>query len=129
MAADTGAAMQIDWPIFFLEWFHCFPEICLAGCGICCTDHDLQRIETWNFVERIAMQMVLNIEGMSCSHCQARVARALESVSGVEDVDVDLYSGVARIEAAEGTEMDLLIGAVNDAGYRAYGALSEDQES
>lgn len=40
---------------------------------------------------------VFKIEGMSCSHCQAAVERAVKSLSGVKSVEVDLTSGKALV--------------------------------
>lgn len=36
------------------------------------------------------MERVIFIEGMMCAHCQSHVKNALEAVSGVESVDVEL---------------------------------------
>jgi copper chaperone len=59
----------------------------------------------------------LKISGMSCQHCASAVARALESVSGVSAVEVDLASGSARIVGV--APAPDLIRAVTDAGYAA----------
>ncbi len=72
------------------------------------------------------MIKVLTISGMTCGHCQARVTRALEAVSGVRNAEVDLASGEARVETDDGVEIDLLIRAVDEAGYRAFAAATED---
>lgn len=59
----------------------------------------------------------LKIEGMSCLHCISAVARALKSVPGVMEADVDLTSGLARIEGTASPEA--LVQAVTEAGYAA----------
>lgn len=59
----------------------------------------------------------LKITGMTCNHCVARVKKALESVTGVESVEVILEPGGATINSNADT--DLLIAAVKDAGYDA----------
>ncbi|WP_037340877.1 CopZ family metallochaperone [Salinisphaera hydrothermalis] len=60
----------------------------------------------------------LKIEGMSCQHCVAAVNEALAEVNGVERVvDVDLNSGIAKIEGDADTEA--LLAAVREEGYEA----------
>lgn len=59
----------------------------------------------------------LKIDGMSCTHCSAAVTRALESVPGVEQVQVDLAAGRATVAGA--AALDELVAAVAEEGYRA----------
>jgi copper chaperone len=59
----------------------------------------------------------LKVSGMSCQHCSGAVARALESVSGVESVQVDLATGLARIDGD--ASIEALVEAVAEAGYEA----------
>lgn len=63
------------------------------------------------------------IEGMSCSHCVAAVRSALEGVSGaaVESVDV----GRAVVDAGPEATREMLVAAVEDAGYTVSGGQSE----
>ena len=44
------------------------------------------------------MNKTIKIEGMSCEKCVAHVKDALEEVSGIEKVTVDLKEGKAVIE-------------------------------
>ena len=59
----------------------------------------------------------LKITGMTCNHCVASVKKALESVAGVESVEVILEPGSASINGNADT--DALIAAVKAAGYAA----------
>ena len=59
----------------------------------------------------------LKVSGMTCSHCQSSVKDALEAVPGVTGVEVDLASGVTRIEGEANTQQ--LVAAVEAAGYQA----------
>jgi copper chaperone len=59
----------------------------------------------------------LNIEGMTCDHCQKAVKSALEGVDGVTAAEVDLETGRARVEG--GADVTRLVAAVEDEGYRA----------
>lgn len=40
------------------------------------------------------------VGGMTCNHCAANVAKALESVAGTEDVQVSLHDGTAKVRGA-----------------------------
>lgn len=59
----------------------------------------------------------LNIKGMTCGHCVASVKIALESIPGVDKVDVTLHPGEATIEGS--ADKSALIGAVQKEGYQA----------
>ena len=63
----------------------------------------------------------LKIEGMDCSHCVARVQKALAEVSGVSLVEVVLEPGSASV-TGEGVSLDDLVEAVDRAGYTASAA-------
>ena len=62
-----------------------------------------------------SMKTTLKVNGMMCMHCVSHVKSALEKVSGVTEVNVDLQKGIAEV----GGEFDLnaAIAAVKDAGY------------
>lgn len=60
----------------------------------------------------------LNVSGMSCGHCVARVEKALAGVSGVERVQVSLDAGAAFVTAGD-ADRAALVKAVEEAGYRA----------
>lgn len=59
----------------------------------------------------------LKIEGMMCAHCQKAVQKALQSVPGVQEVQVDLEGKKATVQAAEGVAPESLEAAVTEAGY------------
>ncbi|KLT72562.1 hypothetical protein PL75_07600 [Neisseria arctica] len=64
--------------------------------------------------------VTLNIEGMTCGGCVNSVTRILEAVEGVEKAHVDLASGRAVINIAEGkTDTAQLIEAIENAGFDA----------
>lgn len=67
--------------------------------------------------ERInKMKKQIIIEGMSCSHCAARVEKALHKLEGVS-AKVDLSAKAANLELAKEVSDDALRAAVEDAGY------------
>ena len=62
------------------------------------------------------MQKVkLQIEGMSCGHCLSAVRQALAAVPGVRVATVQL--GRAEVEVPDEAGSDLLVSAVEGAGY------------
>lgn len=63
------------------------------------------------------MKKTIRIEGMSCGHCTARVKKALEGLTGVTSVEVDLSANIATIEADDTVTDDALKSAIDDAGY------------
>jgi Cu+-exporting ATPase len=64
-------------------------------------------------------QIDLQIEGMTCAACVARVEKALNSVPGVMDASVNLANGRARVSASAGVDSAALIAAVTRTGYGA----------
>ena len=61
---------------------------------------------------------VLTVEGMMCSHCQARVEKVLSEVPGVVSAAVDLEAKTATAVLSEDVAADVLRKAVEDAGYQ-----------
>ncbi|MGW8180068.1 hypothetical protein E2P71_06170 [Candidatus Bathyarchaeota archaeon] len=59
-------------------------------------------------------QVELKITGMSCTHCEMRVKKALESVKGVHSAKADHKKGIAVVEADDSVTVEALIKAVND---------------
>jgi len=61
----------------------------------------------------------LDVAGMTCGSCAARVQRALEKTEGVARADVNFATGKARIAADRDLDVDLLAEAVERVGYAA----------
>ena len=59
----------------------------------------------------------LIVSGMTCGHCQTAVTQALKAVPGVENVNVDLQSGMAQVQGQ--ADQQALIAAVKEEGYGA----------
>lgn len=59
----------------------------------------------------------MEIEGMMCEHCQARVKEALEKVDGVDSAEVSHEAGTAVVSLSGAVSDDALTAAVTDAGY------------
>lgn len=62
----------------------------------------------------------LKVNGMTCGSCVASVTKALRRVPGVQDVEVDLRSGIARVHGEHAThQVPELVAALGEAGYDA----------
>lgn len=70
-------------------------------------------------VSEVSKPIVINIEGMNCSHCAKNAQSAIEAVAGVKTADVDHIARTAIITANDGCSLDLeaIKKAVADAGY------------
>lgn len=65
-------------------------------------------------------KVTINIEGMSCAHCQANVKKAITSVSGVSSAEVNLDKGKATVHFDPAkADLDKIKSAVEDIGYEA----------
>ncbi len=63
------------------------------------------------------MKKELLIEGMSCQHCVKRVTQALQAIDGVQ-ATVSLEQKKAIVELAHDVSDEVLIAAVDEAGYK-----------
>lgn len=64
------------------------------------------------------MTKTMHIEGMMCGHCEARVKKALEAVSGVSAAEVSHEAGTAVVTLAEDVESAVLQKAVEEQDYK-----------
>jgi copper chaperone len=67
----------------------------------------------------------ISIDGMTCGHCVASVTEEIQSISGVQDVQVELVAGgvsTATITSAAPLSEATLSEAVAEAGYTIVGA-------
>ncbi len=61
---------------------------------------------------------IIIVEGMSCGHCEMKVKKAVESVEGVWEVEVNLRDKQVAIEYEERkTSLEQIKAAVSEAGY------------
>ncbi len=66
-------------------------------------------------IKKDNMTTEYKITGMNCPHCQAAVAKSIAGVYGVEEVNVNLSTGIASVNGVHDTS--LLIAAVRSAGF------------
>lgn len=67
------------------------------------------------------MEKTLDVEGMMCEHCEARVKKALEAVDGVESASADHNAGKAVVVLTEDVDDAVLKKAVEDQDYKVTG--------
>ncbi|MDY9927989.1 MAG: heavy-metal-associated domain-containing protein [Methanosarcina sp.] len=61
----------------------------------------------------------MRIEGLECNHCVVRVGRAIASVKGVVEVDVNLENREAVVNFEEArTDLGKIKDAIREAGYK-----------
>ena len=62
----------------------------------------------------------LEVTGMTCGHCVAKVEQALNGVDGVWGAIVDLDGGAAEVDFDDSrVQLESLVEAVKAAGYEA----------
>ena len=66
-------------------------------------------------------KITMNIEGMMCGHCEARVKTALEAIEGVAKADVSHEKGTAVVALSGDVSPDTLKQAVEAQGYKVVG--------
>ena len=69
-------------------------------------------------MEGITMTKTMNIEGMMCGHCEARVKKALEALAGVESAEVSHEKGTAIVSMSADVSDDTLKEAVEAQDYK-----------
>jgi len=61
---------------------------------------------------------VLDVKGMSCSHCEHSVKTSVGSLTGVSDVKVELKTGKVTIEYDPGkVDLKTIQDTIEDQGY------------
>ncbi|MCR4437192.1 MAG: copper chaperone CopZ [Clostridiales bacterium] len=61
---------------------------------------------------------ILSVEGMSCSHCENAVKKAVGALSGVDSVAVDLKGKKVTVDYDPGkVTVDTIKEAIEDQGY------------
>ncbi len=65
---------------------------------------------------------ILQIKGMSCPHCSARIEKVLNSIEGVE-ATVDLESNSAQLKLTHDVSDETIKNAVETIGYEVVGVV------
>ena len=65
---------------------------------------------------------LIKVEGMHCHRCEETIQRALQSLAGVHEVEVDFASGQASVlYDPRSVAVPQLMESITEAGYRATG--------
>ena len=67
--------------------------------------------------EETTMEKTLDVKGMMCEHCEARVKKALEAVEGVSAAVADHHKGTAVVTLSQPVEDEVLRKAVEEQDY------------
>jgi len=63
------------------------------------------------------MQTKLIVDGMSCSHCENAVKKALLAVKGITDARVDLAGKTVTVNHTDSVTHDTMKTAIEDQGF------------
>ena len=75
------------------------------------------------FQEKSAQKLVLDIEGMTCSGCEAHVEHAAKEINGIQEAKASYAEGKAEIEFDPvQTTPEKIIEAVKTTGYKITGS-------
>ena len=61
----------------------------------------------------------LTVSGMTCGACVKHVEKAINSIAGVQKVEVDLASGAVKVEGNVSQRVKEIIAALEEDGYPA----------
>jgi copper-transporting P-type ATPase V len=67
--------------------------------------------------QRATTELELPVAGMTCGSCSARVQRVLAKQAGVEEAEVNLATGLARVHVDDEVDLPALQDAIAKAGY------------
>ncbi len=92
-------------------------------------EYDTDKIEVKDLIKSVEKsgykasnsKVTLNVEGMTCSACSARVEKSLNKLEGVQNANVNFAINKATVEYTDGeVTVSDLIKAVEKAGYKAH---------
>ena len=63
------------------------------------------------------MEHLLNVHGMSCSHCEGAVKKGLAGIAGVSEVVVDLGAKTVLVKCDEQVAVDDIKNCIEDLGF------------
>jgi len=63
------------------------------------------------------MRTILNVDGMSCAHCENAVKKAVSAIGGVSEVMVDLAGKTVAVIHDESVTADMIKHEIEEQGY------------
>lgn len=98
-----------------------FGALAMSLSSVCVVSNALRlRFFKTDKKEIVKMNKTIYIEGMMCQHCKGRVQDALTKIAGVQ-VTVDLDNNKADVVIDENMDINILVNAITDAGYKVTG--------
>ena len=94
--------------------FSLFPSVCSAVLVTLLAVTLIKRYKH-HHIKLSTMTKEYTIKGMNCPHCQATVTKSISAVKGVQQVDVNLSTGIATVEGEHDAED--IVTAVRNAGF------------
>ncbi|QTV80641.1 heavy-metal-associated domain-containing protein [Microbacterium sp. NIBRBAC000506063] len=76
----------------------------------------------------VLVEIVFEVNGMTCAHCERAITAELAELRGVTGVDVDTGSGWVRVQAEAPVPREEIARAVDDAGYELESWLVRPDE-
>lgn len=67
------------------------------------------------------MKKVMQVEGMMCPRCEARVKKALEALEGVESALPEREASRVTVTLTASVSNEVLVRTVTEAGYKVGG--------
>ena len=74
------------------------------------------------------IDLVMNIKGMMCEHCEAHVKKALEAIDGVAQATASHTAGRCDVVLSHSLDVNVLKSAVEEAGYQVVSVLSNNKK-
>ena len=74
------------------------------------------------------IDLVMNIEGMMCEHCEAHVKKALKAIDGVKSAEASHKAGKCDVVLSHSLDANILKSAVEEAGYKVVSILSNNKK-
>lgn len=113
--------------VIYRAFFKSEAACCDSGGG--CTNCPMKKAMDDNYkkrveaIEKFDIHRTIDVDGMTCENCIAKVVRALEKVDGVKIAAASLEKQSAQVGLTKNISEKILREAIEKAGYHA-GAIS-----
>ncbi len=105
-------------PIFNLDFGPMFSALAMSLSSFFVVSNALRLNLFGKEKEKKKMEITMNIEGMMCPHCEARVKKCLEETPGVIEANVSHEKGVAKVKTDDTVTKESLKKIIEDQGYK-----------
>lgn len=112
-----GYGMYNIYSNFFKGTSTCCSNECSGSCAGCKKDDNYKsRVETIN---KFKLKKTIDVEGMTCENCTAKVMKALEKVDGVVIAAASVEKQSAQVALDREVDDNILRDAIKRAGYKS----------